>query len=453
MKLQQLQLPSGCLGHRFKGMEASRFITQYVVTGFGHLRKMGIQPEPDVAVMTMIGNGVNYLDQEMLNDYNNLSKNKIRLDQENISYEQVQYLYARSFFTEIEIPAEAKAAFNYWKNQAEKYWAKKGLMTKAMTALALNRFGNIQLPVKIIASLKEYSTNNEEMGMFWKGNVSSWYWYEAPVETQSLIIEAFSEISNDSISLDNMRIWLLKQKQVQSWSTTKSTADACYALLKTGKSWLDSGSGLNVFLDEKKIDLQVPGAEAGTGYVKTRWTGNEIYPSLGNVRMEKKDKGIAWGAMYWQYFEKLDKITPSTTPLKIEKEIYLVENTAQGPVLKKITENQPLKAGDMLKVRLIVKSDREMEFIHLKDMRAAALEPTETLSGYEYQAGLGYYKSIRDASVNYFFDHLPKGTFVLEYNLVVSQEGVFMNGISSIQSMYAPEFSSHTGGGIIKIGK
>lgn len=452
MKLQQLQLYNGAWPW-FKDMEENRFITQYIVTGFGHLRKMGINLTPDVEIMKMLRKAVSYLDKKITEDYNDLIRYKTRLDQENIGYEQIQYLYARSFFTEIEIPAEARKAFAYWKAQAEKYWTKKSLMTKAMSAIALQRFGNKQVSLKILASLKEYSTTTEEMGMYWKDNVSSWYWYQAPVETQALMIEAFSEITGDSVAVDNMRIWLLKQKQVQSWKTTKSTADACYALLKIGKGWLDSGKGLDIYLDDQKIDLQVPGAEAGTGYTKTRWTGSEIKAVMGNIRMEKKDKGIAWGALYWQYFEKLENITPAESPLKVEKEIFLLENTPQGPVLKKITENQNLKPGDVIKVRLVITSDRLMEFIHLKDMRAAALEPVETLSGYEYNGGLGYFKSIRDASVNYFFDRIPKGTYVLEYNLVINQEGVFQNGITTIQSMYAPEFSSHTAGGWIRSGK
>ena len=73
------------------------------------------------------------------------------------------------------------------------------------------------------------------------------------------------------------------------------------------------------------------------------------------------------------------------------------------------------------------------------------------LSKYKYHDGLAYYQSIKDASVNFFIAHLPKGTFVFEYPLRVTHSGDFSNGITTIQSMYAPEFSSHSNGIRLKV--
>jgi len=172
---------------------------------------------------------------------------------------------------------------------------------------------------------------------------------------------------------------------------------------------------------------------------------------MGNIKVVKKDEGIAWGAVYWQYFEHLDKITPAASPLSIERELYLERNTSTGPVLDPVFDNSILKTGDRVKARIIIRVDRDMEYVHMKDMRAAAFEPIEAISGYRWQDGLGYYESIRDASVNFYFDYLRKGTYVFEYPLNVTQKGEFSNGITSIQCLYAPEFAAHSQGIRVKV--
>ena len=193
--------------------------------------------------------------------------------------------------------------------------------------------------------------------------------------------------------------------------------------------------------------------EAGTGYFKTSWSGSDIKPSMGNITVSKKDGGVSWGAVYWQYFEQLDKITPHKTPLQLVKKLFIERNTASGPVLDPITETTKLKPGDKLKVRIELRVDRDMEYVHMKNMRASGFEPTNVFSQYKYQDGLGYYESTRDASTNFFFSRLNKGTYVFEYPLVVSHSGNFSNGITSIQCMYAPEFTSHSEGIRVQVGK
>ncbi len=286
------------------------------------------------------------------------------------------------------------------------------------------------------------------MGMYWR-EPEGYLWHEAPVERQAMLIEAFSEVANDQVSVEQMKIWLLKQKQTQDWKTSRATADAVYALLLKGTDLLASDQLVEVTIGGEKIDpLSLDGiqVQAGTGYFQVTKSGKEIVPAMANIKVVKKDEGIAWGAIYWQYFENLDKITPAQTPLSLEKELYVERNTSAGPVLDPVFDNTILKTGDKLKVRITIRVDRDMEYVHMKDMRAAAFEPAETLSGYRYQDGLGYYESIRDASVNFYFDYLRKGTYVFEYSLNVTQKGEFSNGISSIQCLYAPEFSAHSQG-------
>lgn len=325
---------------------------------------------------------------------------------------------------------------------------------KAMMALYMNRFGDVKTASLIMRSLKETALHSEEMGMYWRNDQRGWYWYQAPVETQALLIEAFDEVSHDQKSVEEMKIWLLKQKQTQDWKTTKATTEAVYALLMRGASLLASDKQVEITVGNEKVDpYKQDGTkpEAGTGYFKTSWDAASIKPEMGKVTVNNPNPTVAWGALYWQYFEQLDHITPAQTPLSLSKKLFREMNTPTGPVIEPITEKSSIKVGDKIVVRVELRSDRDMEYIHLKDMRASAFEPVNVLSGYHWQDGLGYYESTRDASTNFFISWLPKGTYIFEYKLVATQKGDFSNGITTVQCMYAPEFEAHSEGIRVKV--
>lgn len=447
-KLKDKQAPNGGWPW-FKGMPDNRFITQYIITGMGKLQHMGVlNVKKDASVNDMVNKGISYLDYRIAEDYADLIRYKADLKANNLSEDQVQYLYARSFFTDKPIAENARQAYDYYRSQAQTYWTKRSKYSEAMIALTLYRTGDSKTANEILRSLKQTAIYNEEQGMYWKDNAAGYYWYQAPIEAQAAMVEAFSEIAKDNNVVDELRTWLLKQKQVQDWGTTKATADACYALLLNGTDWLNSTEVPQVTIGSTLLEpgKNAPRAEAGTGYYRTEWRGKDIQPAMGKVTISKQSKGLAWGALYWQYFEQLDKITPANTPLKLTKQLYLQQNTSTGPKLTPIDGKTTLKPGDLVKVRITLRVDRDMDFVQMKDMRAAGFEPTSTLSEYQYQGGLGYYQSTRDAATNFFFDRLPKGSWVFEYSLRVGQRGNFSNGITTIQSMYAPEFTSHSQG-------
>jgi hypothetical protein len=254
--------------------------------------------------------------------------------------------------------------------------------------------------------------------------------------------------------VDDLRVWLLKQKQTQNWRTTTATADAVYALILRGTDWLATEVMVDITVGNIKIEpqkMENVKVEAGTGYFKTSWIGKDITNDMGNITVTKKNEGVSWGAMYWQYFEHLDKITSAETPLSLKKQLFLKQNTTSGPVITPVDDNAALKVGDEVIVRMELRVDRNMEYVQLKDMRASCFEPLNVISQYKYQDNLGYYESTRDASTNFFFGYLPKGTYVFEYPLRVSQKGDFSNGIATIQCFYAPEFSSHSEGVRVKV--
>jgi len=438
----------------FNGGPDNRYITQHIITGMGHLNHL-VTSATLSNQSKMTEKAISYLDDEFVKEYKYMKKHTSNINDDHLSANQVHYLYMRSFYKDIKTSKMIDETTAYYTKQAQKYWTKKDLFTQGMLALTLYRMDDVKTADKILRALEENSITSNELGMYWKNNTSSWFWYQAPIETQALLIEAFSEIRPADVeTIDNLKIWLLKHKQTNQWSTTKATTEAVYALLLQGNDWLSVTEAVDVKVGEIQLDpstLEDVKPEVGTGYFKTSWNTTEIEPRMGKVQISKKGNGIAWGALYWQYFEDLDKITSAETPLQLKKKIFLKNNTDTGEVISEVTNNTTLKVGDLVKIRIELRADRNMEFIHMKDMRAAGFEPVNVISSYKWQDGLGYYESTKDASTNFFFDFLPKGVYVFEYDVRVNNAGNFSNGITTIQSMYAPEFSSHSEGARVSV--
>ncbi len=454
-KLKQMQLPDGGFTWFKGGRYSSRYITQHIVAGFGHLQHLQVKIAQK-GTDGMLSKAIKYLDAEVLKDYERLQEVAQKqkdpekfLSEYRTGASQIHYLYARSFYPEQKMRPEVQKAADFYLKQAQKYWLDYRLYTKGLLALVSHRNGDTPIAKAIIRSLDENSIKSEELGMYWKSNTAGWYWHQAPIETQALLIEAFDEIDGDITKIDEMRIWLLKNKQTNAWKTTKQTTEAVYALLLRGSDWLSLEKSVKVQIGNIAINpatMPEIKTEAGTGYFKIAWQGKEIKPEMAKATITKKGKGIAWGGLYWQYFEDLDKITNAKTPVAITKELFIRKFTDTGEKMDKITPETIIKVGDLVRVRVEIKVDRDMEYVHLKDMRASGLEPINVFSGYHWQDGVGYYQSTRDAATNFFINHLRKGVYVFEYDLRANNAGSFSNGITSLQCMYAPEFSSHSKG-------
>jgi len=435
-KLADQQLDGG-LWPWFPGGRENEYITLYIVTGFGRLRHLGVEIDVSAAVKAL-----GALDAWMERRYREIQ----RLPHPELyvpDHEEVIYLYGRSFFLKDQPLADGhRAAVDFFLGQLRKLWLKTDCrMCQAQGALALQRFGDTATPRAILASLKERSVSSQELGMFWRDTELSWWWYRAPIETQATMVEAFAEVAQDAQAVDDCQVWLLKQKQTQDWKTTKATADAIYALLLGGRNLLGSDALVEVALGGTAIKPEH--VEAGTGFYEQKFAAPEIVPAMGEITVTKTDDGVSWGSVHWQYLEDMAKVTPHEgTPLKLKKSLWTKRTTAKGQELVPVTG--PIAVGDELVVRIELRTDRDMEYVHLKDQRGSGTEPVNVLSRYKYQDGLAYYESTRDTASHFFIDYLPKGTYVFEYSTRVQLKGTYQTGIAEIQCMYAPEFNSHS---------
>ena len=421
----------------FPGGPANDYITLYIATGFGRLRHLGVDVDVSPALKAW-----KWLDAWIDQQYRDILK-KGRKHDSHLSSTIALYLYGRSFFlNDTPLDDAPREAVDYFLGQARQHWLKVGSrQSQGHLAIALKRFGDQATPAVILRSLREHAVTNEEFGMFWRDTERSWWWYHAPIETQALMIEAFDEVLGDAAAVEDCKVWLLKQKQTQDWKTTKATADAVYALLLRGADLLASDSLVQVSLGGRAVKPEQ--AEAGTGFFERRFAAAAVTPDLGRIRVKKTDPGAAWGSVHWQYFEDLAKITPyEGTPLTLKKRLFTRQHTATGPVLEAVTG--PVEVGDELVVRIELRADRDLEYVHLKDHRGSGTEPTNVLSSYRFQDGLAYYESTRDTSSHFFIDYLPKGTYVFEYATRVVHQGRYQTGLAQIQCLYAPEFNSHS---------
>lgn len=436
-KLERMQHESGRWPW-FPGGEPNEYITLYITTGFGRLRHLGVGLPMDAALRSLgaLDAWADSWYREILRHGNPKSNH--------LSPTVALYLYGRSFFLKDRpVAAAHREALDFWLGQARAHWLEVAdRQSRGHLALALKRFGHPATAIAIMRSVKEYSVSDEEMGMFWRDTEHSWWWYRAPIETQALMIEAFDEVMRDSAAVEDCRVWLLKQKQTQDWKTTKATADAVYALLLRGTDILASKALVEVTVGDSIV--RPVKAEAGTGFYEKRWDGPRVRPEMGHVKLVKRDTGVAWGSVHWQYFEDMDKVSAySGTPLRLEKRLFLRKAGRAGPELRPV--EGPIHVGDELVVRVVLRTDRDMEYVHLKDYRGSGVEPVNVLSSYRYQDGLRYYEETRDVASHFFIDYLPKGTYVFEYATLVQLRGRYTSGVAEIQCMYAPEFNSHSG--------
>lgn len=455
--LSEMQDPNGAWPW-FPGGRPNEFITRYIIAGFGRLRQAGVPVDPSPALRA-----VNHLDQQLHARWEKIREDR-QLDGIHLDPGLALALYARTFFlADIPIDPAHRESFDFWVAQARTHWLKLDhRQPQGHVALALHRLADAATANAIVRSLHERSVTHDELGRYWREDEHSLWWFRAPIETHALMIEVFAEIARDTATVEELQVWLLKQRQTQDWKTTKATADAVHALLARGPDLLGGSRLVEVQLGSRRLTpqpgpaqpgptgQQTPTVEPGTGFYEIHVPAAEITPDLARVTVTKADPGISWGSVHWQYFEDLAQVRADTnTPLKLTKTLFVRRPSDRGPQL--VSAPASLKVGDELVVRIELRTDRDLEFVHLKDARGSGTEPVQVLSGTRFQDGLMYYESVRDTASHFFIEYLPKGTYVFQYPVRIQHRGLYPMGVAEVQCMYAPEFGSHSSSPTLRV--
>lgn len=428
-KLKALQKGDGSWSW-FNGMQGSRLVTTQVVELLARLKSMHIMADAQVAGMYL--KGLNYLENAFCQEYENLKKNEARNKSPQWPSELVvRYLYITSLDT---VAGEKvnKAAKEYMTSKLENRSATYSIYEKALIARILQAQGKRMQAEILVRSIKEYTVVTPEMGRYFDTPKAGYAWNGYRIPTQVAAMEAIQCVEKDEKMLEEMKRWLLKQKQVQCWNTPLATADAVYALLSDGMALTESGQMQAV---AGNVTLETP--KDGLGCISHTLSGAEA--EVKTLTVSHTGKAVGWGAVYAQYLEDMDRVKAfEGKGLQVSRE-YIYKG-------KTLSAKEKLQVGDKLTVRLTLRADRDMDFVCLKDERAACMEPVRQISGYEWSDGLGRYRVSGDAATTFFMDYLRKGTYVIEYEVHVDRSGVYQAGTSEIQSVYAPEFGSHTEG-------
>ena len=451
-KLRSLQTEEGGWTW-FKGMPASVSITQWILYGMGELSLLNVENySGETRQMQM--QAIRFIDQSFKRHYENYRKNNPDKKPETLSTYELEYLFVRSMYQDIPLNETGEAFKFYLEATGERWGRITRLYDRAIAAMVLQRNGNTQAALSIIRSLREHATRKPDEGMFWANNRTQAFLFQSATCVHTFMMQAFHETGSSPQEMDAMKLWLLQQKRTQQWESIPATVNAVNILLQTGTNWLESEGKVSIQIGNRKIGETGENGkmgEVGTGYIRTVFDVHSITSDMSRITVSKAGAGPGWGAVYGQYFEDLDKITAAKTGLNVEKSLFVEKITPTGKTLIPVTETQSLKVGDKVIVRLVVRTDRDLEYVLLKDLRASCFEPAESLSGIRWAQQAIYYQSIRDASMNFYFYNLPRGTYVFEYPLYVNASGDYSNGIATIQCLYAPEFVSHTSGGRVKV--
>ena len=429
-KLGELQNADGAWSW-YKGMQGSRYVTTQVMEMLVRLNALTHQ-DADSRMQPMIQKGFEYLGKQAAEEYKSMKEAEKKGAVGIRPSEQVlRYLYICAL--DGKAPVDEKVN-RYFIDKLSGEGKELTIYGKALGAIILQQAGKVAEARLFMQSLMEYSVVTDEMGRYFDTPKARYSWFSYKIPTEVAAMEAIQRITKDTKAIDEMKRWLLKQKQTQTWETPIATADAVYALMATGASdLLANTGGVEITLGKEMIRTPVDDA---IGYIKKTVIGDVM--NIKKVRVDKEGTGMGWGAVYAQYLESMDQIGEQGNGLSVSRQLYKGDEA--------LNESAPLKVGDRITVRLTVKADRDMDFVQIKDDRAACMEPLQAVSGFRWSNGLGYYQATKDASTQFFIDQMRKGTYVIEYQVYVNRTGEYQTGIATVQSAYAPEFGGHTGG-------
>ena len=429
-KLGELQNADGAWSW-YKGMQGSRYVTTQVMEMLVRLNALTHQ-DADSRMQPMIQKGFEYLGKQAAEEYKSMKEAEKKGAVGLRPSEQVlRYLYICAL--DGKAPVDEKVN-RYFIDKLSGEGKELTIYGKALGAIILQQAGKVAEARLFMQSLMEYSVVTDEMGRYFDTPKARYSWFSYKIPTEVAAMEAIQRITKDTKAIDEMKRWLLKQKQTQTWETPIATADAVYALMATGASDLLANTG-GVEITLGKEVIRTP-ADNAIGYIKKTVSGDVM--NIKKVSVDKEGTGMGWGAVYAQYLESMDQIGEQGNGLSVSRQLYKGDEA--------LNESAPLKVGDRITVRLTVKADRDMDFVQIKDDRAACMEPLQAVSGFRWSNGLGYYQATKDASTQFFIDQMRKGTYVIEYQVYVNRTGEYQAGIATVQSAYAPEFGGHTGG-------
>lgn len=448
-KLQKLQQADGGFAW-FPGFKPSEYVTVYVAKYLVDMREHGVLPKK---CEKMLKDAVKYIDKALAEAYKNEVEKKWNADRE-----WIFDIFKMRISYDKNLDNNTKKILDYYVGKAHKEIKEMTLYGKASFAIVLNMKGDVKEAKSIVESLRQSATETEELGMYWKENQNSWGRYGNSISTHAMLTKAFQKTGCDAKELADLRFHLITKKETTQWSNTQGTLAAIDALVGDGKATSDLRKSGNrtvatIKIGGKQIDEK---RLSGDGYVKIHYGKENFTPELCNsIHVEQPAGQEGIGGIYIAYDAPYSEITSGKSGIEVKKKMYKVVIGNDGDddkeMLQEIKEGEKLKKGDKVKIVMTLRSDRDIDFVQVLDLRAACLEPVRKRPGMEWADSRFYYQSITDSEYSMFFDHISKGTRVFEYTLHVTQSGEYTQGITKVIPHYCPAFSANSEGGKVRV--
>lgn len=420
-KLKKLQLSDGSFSW-YPGMCGSLYITLSIEEMMARLSQMvGLKHD----MQQMRDKAFKFLGKEMVEMVKEMKKEEKRGVKPTFpSFTALRWLYVCAI-DHPELPKDVASANGYLIKLLKKETRRQTIYEKALSAIVFAQSGDRLLAESYVKSLKEYTVYTEEMGRYYDTPRASYSWYDYKIPTEVAAIEAIQKVvPQDQQTIDEMRRWLLQEKRTQAWNTPINSVNAIFAFLGLSKSEspLDAkGDPTILAIDGKPMDL--PKATAGLGYVKQAIS----QPQGATFTATKTSEGTSWGAVYAQFLQNTSEVEVSQSGISIKRDVL---------VNGKPSATTGLKVGDRIKIRIIIESTRDLDFVQVVDRRAACMEPLKQLSGYQN----GAYCSPKDYATHYFYYGISKGKHVIETEYYIDRAGCYETGTCTVGCAYAPEY-------------
>ena len=427
-----------------EGLPSSLHITDEILQGLGLLIENGII-EVTPELKDMLQKALDYMDAAFYKEYD------VDRKPQSLGYSELSYLLTRSYYNGYPFKGLTKSSHTYFSRLAEvEDTHNLSLYFRSQLALLMARNGKLEQARHIAATLLERSLYNDEMGRYWRDNAGGLLWYEAPIETQALIIRTLLAVGREKEAVEAAR-WLLKQKQTTGWGSSPATAAAVTALMAAGgKAQLESDPDITIYVGKDAI--QASTSKATAGYTTQTWHG-PISRDKANITVDAKTPGISWGAVYRTFTEELDKVEHHENGMSLKRTMWRVIHGADGDRLEEVKPGTVLHVGDRIRIKFELDTDRNLEYLQLADMRAATFEPVSTRGGYTYnwRDDIGYYAAPGNTRNVFYIDRLSKGSYSIEYEVKVQKPGRFTVGNAVMQCLYAPAFRATTTSAVITV--
>jgi uncharacterized protein YfaS (alpha-2-macroglobulin family) len=428
------------------GGRPSPYLTLYILHGFAKGLEFGVEPPRELVVQAW-----RFMQQHYYEDLVH------KMMQKECCWELITFLnytlscypdddWTGSVFTSEDRQRMLDFSFRHWREHSPLL---KGYLT--LTLARADRGQDAQL---VFDSIMDSAKSDSDLGTYWAPEDRAWLWYNDTIETHAFALRVMTELTPDDSRRHGLVQWLLLNKKLNHWHSTRATAEVIYSLVHylEQEGALGVREAATVTVGPRTHEFVFEPDEYTGARNRVIIIGDEIDPAtMSTVVAEKHTKGTAFVSATWSFStEKLPEAASGDLFL-VTRSYFCRSHDGQQWVLTPLTTGEQLAVGDQVEVQLAITARHAAEFVHLRDPRGAGFEPESTTSGYRWDLGLGYYEEIRDSGANFFIDWLPAGQYTLKYRLRANMAGTFRVGPAVLQSMYAPEFVAYSAGRLVAV--